>query len=56
MSEIPDLPQPDPALRRLDRLVGSWTMGRMREYWRSPDEIRDDGLLMDLLARELEPA
>lgn len=26
MSEIPDLPQPDPALRRLDRLVGSWTM------------------------------
>jgi hypothetical protein len=26
MSENPDLPQPDPALRRLDRLVGSWTM------------------------------
>jgi hypothetical protein len=26
MSENSDLPQPDPALRRLDRLVGSWTM------------------------------
>lgn len=26
MSDYPDLPQPDPALRRLDRLVGTWTM------------------------------
>ena len=26
MSETPELPQPDPALRRLDRLVGTWTM------------------------------
>jgi hypothetical protein len=26
MSESPELPQPDPALKRLDRLVGSWTM------------------------------
>jgi hypothetical protein len=26
MSEQPELPQPDPALRRLDRLVGRWTM------------------------------
>jgi Protein of unknown function (DUF1579) len=26
MSESPDLPEPDPALRRLDRLVGRWTM------------------------------
>jgi hypothetical protein len=26
MSEIPQLPQPDPALRRLDRLVGRWSM------------------------------
>jgi Protein of unknown function (DUF1579) len=26
MSEIPDPPQPDAALRRLDRLVGRWTM------------------------------
>src|SRR5215207_9207840 len=26
MSDTPDLPQPHPALRRLDRLVGRWTM------------------------------
>lgn len=26
MSETPELPQPDPALRRLDRLVGRWSM------------------------------
>jgi hypothetical protein len=26
MSENADLPQPDPALRRLDRLVGRWSM------------------------------
>ena len=26
MSEIPELPKPDPALRRLDRLVGRWSM------------------------------
>ena len=26
MSETPELPQPNPALRRLDRLVGRWTM------------------------------
>jgi Protein of unknown function (DUF1579) len=26
MSETPGLPQPDPALRRLDRLVGTWSM------------------------------
>jgi hypothetical protein len=26
VSEQPHLPQPDPALRRLDRLVGRWTM------------------------------
>ena len=26
MSEKPELPQPDPAMRRLDRLVGRWTM------------------------------
>jgi hypothetical protein len=26
MSESSDLPQPDPALRRLDRLVGRWSM------------------------------
>ena len=26
MSVTPELPQPDPALKRLDRLVGRWTM------------------------------
>ena len=26
MADSPDLPQPDPALKRLDRFVGSWTM------------------------------
>ena len=26
MTETPELPQPDPALKRLDRLVGSWKM------------------------------
>ena len=26
MSDTPELPQPDPALKRLDLLVGSWTM------------------------------
>ena len=26
MSETPGLPQPDPALRRLDRFVGRWAM------------------------------
>ena len=26
MSETPELPKPDPALKRLDRLVGSWSM------------------------------
>ena len=26
MSENLDLPQPDPALKRLDRLVGRWSM------------------------------
>ena len=26
MTETPELPQPDPSLKRLDRLVGSWKM------------------------------
>ena len=26
MSDNQDVPQPDPALRRPDRLVGAWTM------------------------------
>jgi hypothetical protein len=28
MSENPNLPQPDPALKRLDRLVGTWSIER----------------------------
>jgi aminoglycoside 6'-N-acetyltransferase len=36
--------------------VGFRPVGRMREYWRSPDGTWRDGLLMDLLVRELEPA
>jgi hypothetical protein len=26
MTATPELPQPDPALKRLDRLVGTWSM------------------------------
>lgn len=33
--------------------VGFRAVGLMREYWRSPDGSWQDGLLMDLLAREL---
>jgi aminoglycoside 6'-N-acetyltransferase len=33
--------------------VGFRPVGRMREYWRDPDGVWRDGLLMDLLAREL---
>ena len=47
--EVPQLPQPDPALRRLDRLVGTWTMegnlGRLRgeEHPRRPaHQLLDD--------------
>ena len=42
MSENPDLPQPDPALRRLDRLVGSWTMEGPRRLRREEHPGRDD--------------
>jgi hypothetical protein len=39
MSDNQQLPQPDPALRRLDRLVGTWTMegnlvGSDEQCWR----------------------
>ena len=34
--------------------VGFRAVGVMREYWRSPDGVWCDGLLMDLLADELE--
>ena len=36
--------------------VGFRTVGVMREYWRSPDGVWRDGLLMDMLARELDRA
>jgi aminoglycoside 6'-N-acetyltransferase len=29
-------------------------VGVMREYWRDPDGVWRDGLLLDLLARELD--
>lgn len=41
-----------PAIRAYEK-VGFRAVGRMREYWRSPDGSWHDGLLMDLLAREL---
>ena len=40
------------AIRAYEK-VGFRSVGRMREYWRSPDGTWHDGLLMDLLAREL---
>ncbi len=36
--------------------VGFRTVGVMREYWRSPEGEWRDGVLMDLLAREFDPA
>ena len=36
--------------------VGFRTVGVMREYWRSPEGTWRDGLLMDLLAQEFDPA
>ncbi|HEY6399643.1 MAG TPA: GNAT family protein [Solirubrobacteraceae bacterium] len=35
--------------------VGFRPVGVMREYWRSPEGVWRDGLLMDLLAREFAP-
>ncbi len=43
------------AIRAYEK-VGFRTVGIMREYWRSPEGEWRDGLLMDLLARELEQA
>jgi aminoglycoside 6'-N-acetyltransferase len=40
------------AIRAYEK-VGFRPVGRMREYWRSPDGTWRDGLLMDLLAGEL---
>ncbi len=41
------------AIRTYEK-VGFWAVGVMREYWRSPEGVWRDGLLMDLLAREFE--
>jgi aminoglycoside 6'-N-acetyltransferase len=43
------------AIRAYEK-VGFRPVGLMREYWRAPDGTWRDGLLMDLLARELHPA
>jgi aminoglycoside 6'-N-acetyltransferase len=43
------------AIRAYEK-VGFRAVGVMREYWRSPEGAWRDGLLMDLLAREFEPA
>jgi aminoglycoside 6'-N-acetyltransferase len=43
-----------PAIRTYEK-VGFRPVGVMREYWRSPEGVWRDGLLMDLLAREFEP-
>jgi aminoglycoside 6'-N-acetyltransferase len=40
------------AIRAYER-VGFRRVGLMREYWRAPDGTWRDGLVMDLLAREL---
>ena len=41
-----------PAIRAYEK-VGFRPVGVMRDYWRSPDGEWRDGLLMDLLARDL---
>jgi aminoglycoside 6'-N-acetyltransferase len=41
------------AIRAYEK-VGFRPVGLMREYWRAPDGTWRDGLLMDLLARELK--
>ena len=43
------------AIRAYEK-VGFRAVGVMREYWRSPDGMWRDGLLMDLLAREFDRA
>jgi aminoglycoside 6'-N-acetyltransferase len=40
---------------RVYEKVGFRPVGVLREYWRSPGGTWKDGLLMDLLARELDP-
>ena len=43
------------AIRAYEK-VGFRSIGVMREYWRSADGAWRDGILMDLLARELDSA
>jgi aminoglycoside 6'-N-acetyltransferase len=43
------------AIRTYEK-VGFRAVGVMREYWRSPEGMCRDDLLMDLLAREFDPA
>lgn len=43
------------AIRAYEK-IGFRTVGIMRGYWRSPDGVWRDGLLMDLLAREFDRA
>lgn len=42
-----------PALRAYEK-AGFRPVGVMREYWTDPEGVRHDGLLMDLLAAELD--
>jgi aminoglycoside 6'-N-acetyltransferase len=42
------------AIRAYEK-VGFRPVGVLREYWRSPDGTWRDGLLMDVLAHELDP-
>jgi aminoglycoside 6'-N-acetyltransferase len=44
----------NPAAVRAYEKAGFKQVGVMREYWTDPSGIRHDGLLMDLLASELE--
>lgn len=43
------------AIRAYEK-IGFRPVGVMREYWRSPDGMWRDGLLMDLLARQFDRA
>ena len=44
----------NPAAVRAYEKVGFRPVGVLREYWTDPSGVRHDGLLMDLLASELE--
>ncbi|MEX2212267.1 MAG: GNAT family protein [Gaiellaceae bacterium] len=44
----------NPAAVRAYEKAGFRPVGVMREYWEDPDGVRHDGLLMDLLASEVD--